>query len=371
MKTNKLHIVAFDVPYPPNYGAVIDQFYKIKELYELGILIYLHVYEFGRGYQEELEKYCEKVYYYSQSNSISSFLSFTPFIVQSRSSSNLIKNLKAIKAPILFEGLHTTFPLIKNSFQDQQILVRTHNIEHYYFKGLAKSESNIFKKLFYWIESLKLKNYESILKKADKILTISPFEQSYFKKIYKEKAIYIPVFHQNIKVKNATNTADKILYHGDLRISDNIKVARFLINTFKNFKHNLIIASSFENQSIKKEINKYSNIEFQKISSANCLETLFDETHINILLTYQKTGIKLKLINSLYRGRFIIANSEMIEDTGLENLCELVTTESELKSKVLELINTEFTLEIIQKREHELLKFDTKNNALKIVELLY
>ena len=28
----ELNIVSFDVPYPPDYGGVIDVFYKIKEL---------------------------------------------------------------------------------------------------------------------------------------------------------------------------------------------------------------------------------------------------------------------------------------------------------------------------------------------------
>jgi len=43
----KLHIVSFDVPYPANYGGVIDVFYKLKALHSLGIEIYFHVFEYG------------------------------------------------------------------------------------------------------------------------------------------------------------------------------------------------------------------------------------------------------------------------------------------------------------------------------------
>ena len=32
-KDKEVHIVSFDVPYPPNYGGVIDVFYKIKTLF--------------------------------------------------------------------------------------------------------------------------------------------------------------------------------------------------------------------------------------------------------------------------------------------------------------------------------------------------
>ena len=44
-----LHIVSFDVPYPPDYGGAIDVYYKLKALHEEGIKIYLHCFEYGRG----------------------------------------------------------------------------------------------------------------------------------------------------------------------------------------------------------------------------------------------------------------------------------------------------------------------------------
>jgi len=54
-----LHIISFDVPYPTDYGGAIDVFYKIKALHKLGIKIHLQTYEYGRGQQDELLKYCE------------------------------------------------------------------------------------------------------------------------------------------------------------------------------------------------------------------------------------------------------------------------------------------------------------------------
>jgi len=61
--SKKLHIVSFNIPYPPNYGGVIDVFYKIKELHQLNIEIYLHCFEYDRPQQKELEKYCKNVFY--------------------------------------------------------------------------------------------------------------------------------------------------------------------------------------------------------------------------------------------------------------------------------------------------------------------
>ena len=63
---DQFHIVSFDVPYPPDYGGVIDVFYKIKALSELGVKVHLHCFEYGRGQQNELNKICSSVTYYKR-----------------------------------------------------------------------------------------------------------------------------------------------------------------------------------------------------------------------------------------------------------------------------------------------------------------
>ena len=90
---NKLHIVSFDVPFPTNYGGVIDVFYKLKALHKLGIEIYLHVFEYGRGEQKELLKYCKEVFYYPRNSFIKSFFSKSPFIVKSGGKDLLINKV--------------------------------------------------------------------------------------------------------------------------------------------------------------------------------------------------------------------------------------------------------------------------------------
>ena len=106
---NCINIVSFDVPYPANYGGVIDVFYKIKSLHCYGIKIYLHCFEYGRGEQRELAKYCQQVNYYRRDTRIGNHFSKLPYIVKSRQSDKLIQNLTSNNFPILFEGLHSTF----------------------------------------------------------------------------------------------------------------------------------------------------------------------------------------------------------------------------------------------------------------------
>ncbi|MDC1465226.1 hypothetical protein N8387_06015 [Polaribacter sp.] len=365
-----IHLVSFDIPYPPNYGGIIDIFFKIKELHKLGIQIYLHTYLFNDKTREpELEKYCEKIFYYKRKNAFLSLFSKLPFRVQSRSCNKLIENLKNLQFPIIFEGLHTAYPLTKHPFKNTY--VRAHNIEHDYFLGLSKSEKNIFKKVFFLLESIKLKRFENILEKATGIFSISPFEQAYFTKKYGAKTFYIPVFHA---AKNVTQTFEKgnfILYHGDLRIADNVRAALFLIDIYKNTQYQFVVASSYKNKSVLKQINMYYNIKFKDIPTQESLDQLFKKAQINTLFTFQKTGIKLKLLNTLHQGKHIISNTQMIEDTGLEALCELANTKKEILEKTSKLLEQTFSETQVIARKEKLLDFNTQENAKKIVAIIF
>jgi hypothetical protein len=330
----------------------------------------LHTYLFNdKTEQPELEKYCEKIFYYKRKNAFLSLFSKLPFRVQSRSCNKLIENLKNLQFPIIFEGLHTTYPLKKYNFKNTYI--RAHNIEHNYFLGLSKSEKNIFKKVFFLLESIKLKKFENILEKASGIFSISPFEQAYFTKKYGAKTVYIPVFHDT---KNTTHTEEKgdlIVYHGDLRIADNVRAALFLIDVYKNTSFQFVVASSCKNKTVLKQIKKYDNLNFKDIPTQESLEQLFKKAQINTLFTFQKTGIKLKLLNTLHQGKHIISNTQMIEDTGLESLCELANTKKDILEKTSKLLEQKFSKTHVIARKEKLLDFNTIENAKKIVAIIF
>lgn len=365
-----LNIVSFDVPYPPKYGGIIDVLYKIKELHNLGIEIHLHTFYKGEFQQNELLKFCKKVYFYKRHLSVLQVFSPLPYIVKTRDSKKLINHLLANNYPILFEGLHTTFPLLNTDFKTRKIIVRTHNIEHRYYNGLFKSETNIFKKLFFKLEAHKLKKYEIILNKADYIFTISPSEQQYFSKLFPSKPTYLPAFHGNCNVNSKLGKGKYAIYNGDIRIADNLKACKYLIHIFSKIDFPLIISSSFEKKYLLKLIKQYKNISFIKTSNKHEIEDLLSNAHINLLPTFQNTGIKLKLINALFNSRFCIVNNNMIKNTGLENLCLIANSKIEFTKKINEIINRDFTEDLISDRINTLSKFNNTANAKKILELI-
>ena len=58
-----LNVIALNIPYPANYGGVIDIYYKLVALHQNGVRIVLHCFEYERPHAPELEEVCLKVYY--------------------------------------------------------------------------------------------------------------------------------------------------------------------------------------------------------------------------------------------------------------------------------------------------------------------
>ena len=141
-----LHIISFDIPSPPNYGGVIDVFYKLRELHRAGAGIHLHCFEHERQRSAELNRYCLSVRYYLRRTGWKTNLGMTPYIVAGRISEELVTNLLQDQYPILFEGLHTCGILADPRLSGRLKIYRESNIEHHYYFHLFRAEKNLFRR---------------------------------------------------------------------------------------------------------------------------------------------------------------------------------------------------------------------------------
>lgn len=367
-----LHIVSFNVPYPPDYGGVIDVFYKIKALHDLGIKIHLHCFNYGRDESEELGKICEKVYYYPRKKFYQAIYSNVPYIVGSRQSDELLNNLTADHHPVLFEGLHTCFYLKHPALKDKMKTVRMHNVEWDYYRSLKEAESNYLIKFYFNLESKKLKKFEDELKNADKIFAISKSDYEYLRQSY-ETISYVPAFHNNETVTSKTGKGNFILYQGNLSVVENNQAAMFIAKKIaEGMPHKFVFAGKNPTSSLKKEIKNIKNIELIENPPFEKMAQLIADAQINLLLTFQSTGIKLKLLNSLYRGRFVLVNGKMVNNTGLEELCVVEDNPNATKRILSDLMQTDFTETDIEKRKIILDEgYSNRANAMKIAREIF
>ncbi len=367
-----IHIISFDIPYPPDYGGVIDVFYKLKALHATGLKIKMHCFEYGRPQSFELNKYCEEVFYYPRKTAKSFLFNTLPYIVLSRQSEELKSNLLADDAPIFMEGLHSTFLLQAEEFEGRVKIVRTHNVEHEYYDNLAKVERNIFKRYYFYNEAGKLKKYEAVLKKASAIAAISPNDTGYYSELF-SSVKYIPAFHPFDEVSVLDGNSDFAFYHGNLSVGENNEAALFLVNkVFEDRKHKLIIAGSKPSADLLKAVKANPAVSLLSDRNPEEIYELVRTAQCNILPTFQSTGIKLKLLAALFTGRQCIVNSPMVAGTGLESLCKIADSVEEMKLRLDEVMSSKKFPEEEQGRRKKYLSenFSNKLNAQKLIEML-
>ncbi len=375
MPEKHLHIVAFDVPYPPNYGGVIDVFYKIKALHKEGVGVTLHCFEYpGRDRAEQLNQYCEEVHYYRRKVGFRSALTFKPYIVSSRKSKSMVNRLLEDEYPILFEGLHSCYHIDDKRLKGRFKIYRESNIEHRYYYNLFKVDKKIRSKIYFLFASFKLRYYQRVLKHSSLMLVVSQKDTIYLKKHFKHnKVSYLPSFHANNEVNCLLGKGDYAIYHGNIEVPENAHAAEFLANEiFNDMGIPLVIAGMNPPEHIRKLVEKRSDI---RLIANPDDETMFDlirKAHVNILVTFQATGLKLKLLNTLYKGRFCLVNRKMLNGTMLDELCVIGDNVLALKSQLKRLFQHEFTEVEIDRRKEALKEmYSNEKNAQRLINLVF
>ena len=359
------------MPYPPDYGGVIDIYNRIRSLNEIGVEIILHCFQYGRQKSQELELLCREVHYYQRYSGIKYIIDPRPYIVITRSSPTLIDNLTHDQYPVLFEGIHTSYfinnPVLKNRVR----ILRTHNIEHDYYRGLYKVESSPFKKTFFFIEYKKLKRYEQNLPEDIIIAAISPGDTDYFSHRY-QNTLNIPPFHPFDKLSCLTGRGKYILIHGDLSVPVNIHSTIYLVEkVLYQLPFQVIISGKDPAHKILNIGVRYSNISIRVNPDDQEMHELVRNAQINLIHSYQPHGIKLKLLTALFSGRHCLANPEAVRNSSLESLCHIGENTEQMKDLVYKLMEVPFTREDIQKRETILkVNYSNRENARKIYGII-
>lgn len=364
-----LHIVSFDIPYPANYGGVIDVYYKIMALSRAGVRIHLHCFEYHRKPSPELQALCHEVHYYPRSNGYTTAFHYKPYIVVSRRSSSLIRNLLKDDHPILFEGLHSCYFLGDERLRHRFKIYRESNIEHNYYYHLFKAEKKLEARFFFLAESFKLRVFQKILNHADLMLTVSSEDNEYLTRHFPgKKVIHLPSFHRDDEVRILSGKGTYNLYQGQLSVPENSRAAEFLIREVMDDRlPELVIAGLNPPDHLIRLSASRNNVKIVANPDDEEMFRLIREAHVNVMVTFQATGLKLKLLNALFNGRFCLVNPGMVHGTDLSSLCEIAETPSGFKQKIRELSFRDFTDEMIRERTVHLAQNHSNTENCKIL----
>jgi hypothetical protein len=374
VKDRHLHIVCLDVPYPVDYGGVFDLFHKIRSLHEAGVRVHLHCFEYGRGRQPALNEYCEEVHYYCRHEGHKGFSHRLPYIVCSRSNGQLLERLLEDDHPILLEGIHCTYLLNDERFDGRKIVLRLHNVEYQYYRQLYLSEKSLLKKIYYFHESNLLRQYEHRIAGKVKILAVSKKdEEQYVQEFGAADIDTIPVFLPFDEVRSKEGTGCFCLYQGNLSVAENEQVVCWLLkNVFANSQMPFIISGKNPSARLSRLIQQYPQACLIPNPSEEELQDLIAKAQVNILPSFNCTGIKLKLLNALFNGRHCIVNRDAVEGTGLQAACHIAAGADEIRSLLDELCARPFTRgEIDQRKEILAGLYDQKANLEKLMHAIW
>jgi hypothetical protein len=349
MPTPDLHIVAFAVPYPPDYGGAIDVWNRVRALHNEGVKVALHCFLYGNFLpQPSINPYVQEVHYYPRSIWPVLFTRGQPFGVTSRKSKALFARLQLDKAPILFEGVQTT--AWRSDLRDRKIFLRAHNVEHQYYKRLAKYSYGLTSMMFNR-ESQCLEEYEiNTVSAYDAVFTISPGDQAWYEELG-GNAEFVPPFHGLTEVTSEPGRGEYVLYQGDISIDINQEAILEILRTVTfTPEMPLVIAGKSGDSSFESKLTSFANIRRQSNVSQDIMSDIVRKAQVILIHSLHPEGMKLKLFPALYRGRFVAANPYSRTETSLDDALHMYTPET-LPDVLNVLFNQPFTQEEVVMRQ--------------------
>ncbi|WKZ65024.1 MAG: hypothetical protein QY325_09640 [Flavobacteriales bacterium] len=366
------------MPAPPSYGGVIDVYYKARALADLGVKVHLHCFQYGRPRAKELERFCVSVHYYPRNLGKLQLFNALPYVVVSRRSDALMERLLQDDHPILFEGLHCCYHLGDPRLVDRIRIVRAHNVEHDYYGALAKAATSTFRRTYFINEAHKLARFEPVLAEATRVLAISPKDEAYFESHF-HNVTHVPAFHASEKVEVPDGLGDFAFYHGALGVAENDQAALYLVQkVFDGLPVKLVIAGSDASKELRRAVakapklpNGQRSVDLREGISTDQIHALVRSAQVNVLPTFQATGIKLKLLLCLFNGRHVVCNTPMVEGTGLESLCHVHDDPRSMRESILACMGRPANGQALELRARVLEeRFSNRRNAVRIVALL-
>lgn len=368
-----LHIVTHDVPWPADFGGVMDLFYKIKTLHQLGVKIHLHCFLNKRLPQQALNQYCASVNYYPRKK-ITGISLVTPFIVNSRKSRLLIQRLQQDNYPVLIEGVHCSYYFLKGKLSNRRVLLRLHNSEFEYYHHLSLHEKNPLHKLYFKCESWLLRRYEKKLAAKVTIAAVSQQDVLLYQQRFQARHIfYLPVFIPYTAAAGKKGIGCYCLYHGNLSINENEEAVVWLLeNVFNQLTVPFVIAGKAPSQRLEYLAHQHEHTCLVADPSDKELHDMIAKAQVNILPSFNNTGVKLKLLNALYNGRHCLVNNAGVDGTGLTALCSIAEDADDFKTAISYLYKIPYGESQNEQREKLLSTYyNNQKNAAALIDFFW
>ena len=327
-----------EIPYPP-YGGRNGVYNRIVQLSK-----YHDIYLFSIAYYEEeskttneMERYCREVRYYDRSESkVKTLLKsmILPYSVASRTRKNIVRDIEALNSRIDIDAVIVDFPNMALNIKkiakcDVFVTMNQHNVEYKRMRDMVNIRTiSLFKRMAYYIESLRLEIYEAWLyhsKLTDSITFFSEDDMKFFKKRWKNCKSDLKVFPLGANRLDCVPAPGKhnILFVGrldEVAVTNVEAVVWFCDNVLPSIKEKIndvkfIIAGANPSQRILDRVSENIVV----IPNYKDLQEVYSQADCVVLPLLSGGGVKGKLLEAAALKRIIITTSKGIEGTKFEN----------------------------------------------------
>lgn len=359
----KILFITTQLPYPPISGGVIKSWKMVQHLsekYDLYTAFFLK----GND-KEKLPEFLSLVNLkgnYVEDLDIPrsiktlflSLLRLIPLNLFRNKSTTFKKHIDSVSSDydIILIDHYEMFQYVPDNFMGKVVL-HQHNCEYLMWQRFGEIEKNIFKKVALYIQSFLIKKYEKqIGKKSDAILA-APNDIEELVKLGISKEKFYITYHLaeddflNYPPLEYSPKKEALLFVGTLTWEANVDgLIWFLDNCWENLlqaKPNLqlFIVGKNPDTRIVAYSKKYKNISLPGF--VQDLEPYFQKSGVFICPLRFGSGIKVKVVNAMYRGIPVVTTPVGIEGLAIENNKHIVYASQPevLTQSILNLLNEE------------------------------
>jgi glycosyltransferase involved in cell wall biosynthesis len=160
------------------------------------------------------------------------------------------------------------------------------------------------------------------------------------------------VFHPYEEVRSKEGTGCYCLYHGNLSVAENEQAVEWLLKkVFCLLELPLVISGKNPSARLTRLIQEYPHACLIADPSEEELQDMIAKAQVNILPSFNCTGVKMKLLNALFNGRHCVVNGAAVEGSGLERVCQVVDGAESMASRVQSLYTQPMRSEEIEARK--------------------
>ena len=257
---------------------------------------------------------------------------------------------------IVVDGIYMS--VYKESWGETPFVIRTHNVEHQIWERTLASSHLSFKKLFIKWQTRKLKKWETGLILGSHIWAITNEDSLNFKKLGAKSTEVFPCTFNHKKTWSFSGSLSNKLYHlGALDWEPNIVGMTWFVKSVIPKIPDLIQVTVYS----KKWPNSIPRPQAITWNNSTSKEIPFEEYGIFIAPLLSGSGMRIKLLEAMSRGKAIVTTSigaEGLLCTNRIHLC-IADTEQEFAIAISELFNnSNFRDQMgIQAREHAVTHF--------------